>query len=263
MSRTHTPVPSLNNEPTLTPVPSAANDMPTETPPESTIKTGQHPYFSDKADRNYLLFLPDTYGEDPQQQWPLILFLHSWGVRNEDVNYIRLDALPNILEFKLDFPFIVVSPQLTNESGEEYWTGDKVVDFVFLLLEDIQENYSVDPKRIYMTGTSLGANGTWEIGLSYPDRFAALVPVMGFIGNTASVEVPENICDLKDVPIWAFHGAKDRIVPLFAEEELVNALKACGGNVRFTIYPDGDHDVGGQAYTNTELYDWLQKQSLR
>jgi predicted peptidase len=174
---------------------------------------------------------------------------------------LKYEALPQILAFTPDFPFIVVIPQLTE--AEDYWTEEEVVASLFLILEEVQENYAVDSEKIYLTGVSLGGNGVWEIGLRYPGRFAALVPVAGFYGDTASVEVPENICDLKDVPVWAFHGAKDPIVPLFAEEDLVNALKSCGGNAQLTVYPDGDHDISGQVYNDQELYTWLLSQSLK
>jgi predicted peptidase len=174
---------------------------------------------------------------------------------------LKYEALPQILAFTPDFPFIVVIPQLTE--AEDYWTEEEVVASLFLILEEVQENYAVDSEKIYLTGVSLGGNGVWEIGLRYPGRFAALVPVAGFYGDTASVEVPENICDLKDVPVWAFHGAKDPIVPLFAEEDLVNALKSCGENAQLTVYPDGDHDISGQVYNDQELYTWLLSQSLK
>jgi predicted peptidase len=261
------PTSSPTDEPILTVPPSVATDLATEPATElgtvSANNNGQHPFSSDKAKRNYLLFLPAAYGNDPAQKWPLILFLHGSGTRGNNIENLMYEALPQILGFTPDFPFIVLSPQLTNDSGEDYWTRETVVASLFVLLEEIQEKYSVDPERIYLTGVSIGGNGVWEIGLSYPDRFAALVPVMGFYGDTASVEVPDNICDLKDVPIWAFHGAKDHIVPLWVEEDLVDALKACGGNAQITVYPDGDHDISGQAYENQDLYAWLLSQSLK
>ena len=115
----------------------------------------------------------------------------------------------------------------------------------------MQANLSIDPGRIYLTGTSLGGGGAWEIGLQYPGHYAALVPVAGYYGYP--FEVPENICDLKDIPIWAFHGSKDEIVPLDAEQGLVDALKACGGNVKLTLYPDSKHEIWNQVYATPEL----------
>jgi len=211
-----------------------------------------------------LLFLPANYGKDPQQQWPLILSLHGSGTRGNNIDLLKYEALPQVLEFTPDFPFIVLSPQLTDANNEDFWTRENVTESVFILLDEIQSTYAVNPKRIYLTGVSIGGNGTWAYGLQNPGRFAALVPVMGFLGDTSGFFIPDNICELKDVPIWAFHGAQDPIVPLDAEEGIVNALKACGGDVQFTIYPDGDHDISGRVYNNNpELYEWLLAQSLQ
>jgi len=228
-----------------------------------SLRTGQRPYTSKNTQRRSLLYVPGAYGNNPQQNWPLIVFLHGSGTRGNNLNLLKFEALPQILETKTDFPAIVLSPQLTNANADNYWTNTQAVDSLFILLDEIQQKYCVDPERIYLTGYSLGGAGTWGIGLNYPNRFAALVPVTGFYGNTASFGVPDNICDLKDVPIWAFHGAQDRIVPLRAEKMLVDALKACGGNVQFTVYPDGDHDISGRVYNNNpDLYNWLFAQTL-
>jgi predicted peptidase len=129
------------------------------------------------------------------------------------------------------------------------------------LLDEIQSILTVDPNRIYLTGVSAGGNGTWSIGLRHPERFAALAPVMGYYGWPFSV--PENICDLTDVPVWAFHGEKDETVPLDAEQNLVDALEACGGEVQFTIFPDVDHDLNQENVYSSELYEWFLEQSAK
>lgn len=229
----------------------------------SNIITGQHPFTSQAGDRNYLLFLPSNYGKDPAQKWPLILFLHGSGTSSSNTDMLLFEALPQILGFTPDFPFIVLSPQLTGKPGDEYWFQDKVEASVFSLLDEVTAAYAVDTTRIYLTGVSIGGNGVWEYGLSHPERFAALVPVMGFVGDTTGFHVPANICELKDKPIWAFHGAIDTIVPLEAEQSLVDALKACNGNIQFTVYPDGDHDISGKVYQDQELYAWMLEQSLK
>ncbi|HLO18126.1 MAG TPA: PHB depolymerase family esterase, partial [Anaerolineales bacterium] len=179
----------------------------------STIVAGQNPYTSEKAKLNFLLYLPDKYGKDTQLKWPLILYLHGLLQRGNNLDYLISDGLPRKLHNETEFPAIVVSPQGNGEY--EFWSEDAMVNSLFLLLDEIQTKYSVDPDRIYLTGVSAGGEGTWEIGLRYPNRFAALVPVMGYYGYP--FEVPANICDLKDVPIWAFHGDNDELIPLDAE----------------------------------------------
>jgi predicted peptidase len=191
------------------------------------------------------------------------LFLHGSGTSSSNTDTLLFEALPQILGFTPDFPFIVLSPQLTGKPGDEYWFQDKVEESVFSLLDEATAAYAVDTTRIYLTGVSIGGNGVWEYGLSHPERFAALVPVMGFVGDTTGFHVPADICDLKDKPIWAFHGAIDTIVPLEAEQSLVDALKACNGNIQFTVYPDGDHDISGKVYQDQELYAWMLAQSLK
>jgi predicted peptidase len=116
--------------------------------------------------------------------------------------------------------------------------------------------YNVDADRIYLTGISNGGFGAWHLALRNPELFAAVVPIAGGY-KPDSEEIPNNICDLKNVPIWIFHGAKDMVVPPYQSESLVNALKACDGQVQFTLYPDADHDSWTRTYDNPELYSWL------
>ena len=107
--------------------------------------------------------------------------------------------------------------------------------------------YAVDVDRIYLTGLSMGGYGTWRLATAYPERFAAIVPI-------CSGGDPEKVGRLKDMPIWVFHGAKDTVVSPEQSEKMVDALKAVGGNVRFTLYPDAAHDSWTQTYDNPELY---------
>lgn len=76
----------------------------------------------------------------------------------------------------------------------------------------------------------MGGYGTWRLAAAQPHRFAAIAPICGG-GN------PEDACKLKNLPVWAFHGARDGVVPLSESEKMVEALTKCGGNVKFTVYP--------------------------
>lgn len=220
----------------------------------------QHSYTSEKAGLNLLLYFPDAYGEDPQKEWPLVLYLHGGGEKGANLESLKGDALPGMLEDRGDLPFIVASPQLSGKEGEVYWPQEAPSAALITLLEELTSAYAVDTQRIYFTGYSDGGGGVWEIGLRHPDYFAALVPVAGYYGYL--FEVPDNICDLKDVPIWAFHGAEDDVIPLDAQQGLVEALEACGGDVQFTVYPDRDHDISDSVYGDLELRNWLLAQKL-
>jgi predicted esterase len=225
----------------------------------STINTGQHRYRSEEAGFEYLLYVPDDYGIDPQQKWPLILYLHGMDKLNTTLDLLEVDTLPALLKDQGDYPFLVVSP-LARSKAYEYWPEKEMVDLLFILLEEVQATFSVDQNHIYLTGESGGGNGTWSIGVQHPKYFAALVPSMGYYGWPYTV--PENICDLKDVPVWAFHGAKDEVMPLEAEQMLVDALTACGGNVKFTIFPDIGHNIDSRQVYTSELFTWLLEQTL-
>jgi len=100
------------------------------------------------------------------------------------------------------------------------------------------------------TPLSMGGFGTWAFALAYPDRCAAIAPICG--GGD-----PARVGAIRHLPVWAFHGAKDTIVPLRRSAEMVTALRQCGGNVRFTVYPDAVHDAWTETYTNPELYAWF------
>ena len=115
------------------------------------------------------------------------------------------------------------------------------------------QKYQVDPQRVYLTGLSLGGYGTWSLASRYPKRFAAIVPICG--GGRESAMEP-----LKDLPVWVFHGAKDEIVSINESERLVEALQAIDGNVKFTVYPEADHDAWTETYNNPQLYQWLLQQ---
>jgi len=218
------------------------------------VSSGQHRYRSEAAGLDYLLYVPDDFGVDPQQKWPLILYLHGMSQLNNTLDSLEVNTLPELLKDRGDYPFLVVSP-LAKSKAYEFWPEKEMVNSLFILLEEIQEKVSVDQTRIYLTGESAGGNGTWGISVQHPEYFAALVSSQGHYGWPYTV--PENICDLKDVPVWAFHGAKDEIAPLEAEQMLVDALEACGGNVQFTIFPDVGHDVESHQVYTSELFTWL------
>jgi predicted peptidase len=205
---------------------------------------------------DYLLFLPESYGDDPQRRWPLVLFLHGAGERGNDLELVKRHGIPKVVEQMADAPFIAISPQCPPNS---MWGLH--LEALDLLLNEIEATCAVDPDRIYLTGLSMGGYGTWHLAVEYPERFAAIAPICG--GGMWFSGFPERVCVLKDLPVWVFHGAKDPVVPLAESERLVDALKACGGNVRFTIYPEAGHDSWTETYDNPEFYTWLLQQTRR
>ncbi|MCH2180954.1 MAG: prolyl oligopeptidase family serine peptidase [Mariniblastus sp.] len=197
---------------------------------------------------DYLVHLPGGYTADKKKTWPMILFLHGAGSVGNDIDRVKRNGLPQLLESSAETParqFIVISPQ----TGERRWSASSLD----ALLTHVLQKYQVDPQRVYLTGLSLGGYGTWSLASRYPKRFAAIVPICG--GGRESAMEP-----LKDLPVWVFHGAKDEIVSINESERLVEALQAIDGNVKFTVYPEADHDAWTETYNNPQLYQWLLQQ---
>ena len=214
---------------------------------DSQDLTGQHPFYLDKTtpkeiSGGYLLYLPRDYGKD-DRTWPTILFLHGAGERGDDLGILGRIALPMILEEQDDFPFIVISPQCPR--GQR-WSND----FLITLLDDIVERYRVDTDRMYLTGLSMGGNGTWNLAFEYPDRFAAIAPVCGW-GDSKLVS------RVRGIPTWIFHGELDTSVPVKGGTDKVEAIEKDGSKVRSTFYPGRGHDCWHETYNDPVLYDWF------
>jgi predicted peptidase len=200
------------------------------------------------ARMGYLLSLPEGY-DNGKKTWPLVLFLHGAGERGTDIELVKKHGPPRRVEEGEQFPFILVSPQCP---ADEYWS----VPILKALLDKILTEDRVDRSRIYLTGLSMGGNASWRMASTYPDVFAAIAPVCGW-GDPASV------LPLRGVPVWAFHGKKDPVIAFARGETMVKALKAAGGNVRLTAYPDAEHDSWTQTYGNPEFYEWLLAQKKK
>ena len=193
----------------------------------------------------YLLFLPQNYGQQPDEKWPLILYLHGVGESGDDLELVKIHGIPKIVERRPDFPFVALSPQCPSGT---MWSAH--YQTLKALLHQVVTGYAVDEKRVYLTGNSMGGYGTWGMAMAHPNLFAAIAPVCG--GGH-----PEFALALRDMPVWAFHGAEDVAIPPEASQRMVDAVRDCGGDVRFTVYPGVGHDAWTQTYDNPELYDWF------
>jgi len=200
--------------------------------------SGQHPEefrgtVTRSVEMKYLLFVPDGYGDNQTKKWPLIMYLHGGSRRGDDIEKLREPGwgLPALLEKKKSFPFIVVSPLCPNG---EFWTDTEAL---IALLDEIEKHYSVDLSRVYLTGHSMGGFGTWYLAYQHPERFAAIAPMSAPFVVTAWAD------RLKKMPIWAFHGSDDNLVPIAGVQDLIDDLRALGNNVRFTVLPGRDHGI--------------------
>lgn len=239
-----------------------------------------HRMITKKVGYEYLLALPSGYDAAADKKWPLIIFLHGSGERGTDLWLVAKHGPPKILRGEPTAPhlnegdqrpaspaaqtsgeaartllrtqFIVASPQCPPGRA---WDDDTVV----ALLDVVTERYKIDPQRSYLTGLSLGGYGTWSVGLKYPERFAAIVPICGGgqpVDAWRSAETKKS--SLLSLGIWAFHGAKDPTVPLAESERMIATLKSVGlAETKLTIYPEAGHDSWTESYADPELYAWL------
>jgi predicted peptidase len=217
----------------------------------------------------YQVYVPASY--EPSKKWPVVFFLHGAGERGADGERQTDLVSARIREMK-DFPAIVVMPQC----GPGLWWGDPEMEAqAFAALEKTMKELNGDPERVYLTGLSMGGYGTWAFGYKYPEKFAALVPVCGgVVANRRFLTAPpwhplsanpedpysETASRLTKIPIWAFHGDADPRVPVTESRKLTEAVKARGGNVRYTEYPGVAHNAWDRAYWEEELLPWLLAQ---
>ncbi|HEX2948375.1 MAG TPA: sugar-binding protein [Armatimonadota bacterium] len=199
----------------------------------------------------YITYLPDGYEKDTQAKWPLILVLHGSGERSTPAErfksyYTKYDMV-NIA--KTQYPCVLVTPQCPEG---EWWKPDMLI----YVLDEVMQKYRIDPSRVYMTGFSMGGYGTFSTAIAYPERFAAIAPICG--GGD-----PSDAARLKNMPVWVFHGTADPTVPITQSEEMVVALTALGGEVKFTKYPGVGHDAWTQTFNNPELYAWFLQHRLQ
>lgn len=203
----------------------------------------------------YWLYTPSDYERNGQKRWPLILFLHGSGERGDDLQLVQKEGLPKWLLGRPDFPFVVVAPQCP---ADQWWVSYN--DALIALLNKVIATEAIDETRVYLTGLSLGGFGAWHLATDYPDRFAALIPICGFGHRLWGY--PERLQRIVHMPVWTFHGGADPIVRPAETRALVKALRAYGGDVRYTVYKGVGHNAWEQTYANEDIYQWLLEHRL-
>ncbi len=194
----------------------------------------------------YLLLEPDM--EPDSAGYPLLLYLHGSGERGRNLDKLRESEPLPFMQPGNGLPFLVLIPQC---DPNDSWHPKYLVQ----LLDDIIGQYPVDTNRIYATGLSMGGRGVWELAQYAPRRIAAIAPVCG-----RSSYPLEQLQAMRDVPVWAFHGRRDEVVPFRETERLVERLRKYGGQAKLTAYPDKGHFIWEETYGNPELYAWLLAQ---
>ena len=208
----------------------------------------------------YLVFLPE---ENSDAELPLLIYLHGGGGVGNDINKIKgqpMRAWRGIAKFGKG-PCIVVAPQCLKETKEGQ-RGVWIPEDLNTLLQHLKATLPVDSKRVYLTGNSMGGYGSWVWGAHNPEHFAAIAPVVGGIGREGPKAVTPDLEkwaeNLAKVPVYAFAGAKDKVVPAERSERMIAAIQKAGGKqAKLKIYPDEGHAVGRVVYATAEFYEWM------
>lgn len=195
--------------------------------------------------------------------YPLVLFMHGAGERGDDNKAQLKHGVIPIIEGakKLGQPCFMIAPQCPadrwwspiNEKTMQLNAADKpngLLEAMLALVDDTMKTQPVDPKRFYVTGISMGGYATWDLLGRVPAKIAAAVPICG--GGD-----PALVSKFKDIPIHAFHGEADSVVPVRTTREMITALEKAGGKPKSTYYPAVNHDSWTQTYDNPEVIRWL------
>ena len=203
-------------------------------------------------DLSYLLYEPGPTVQKGNR-YPLVVFLHGMGERGSDLSRVTVHGPPLLAEKGRAFPFFLAAPQCPADTS---WLFQ--LDALRGLVADLARRLPVDTSRICLTGLSMGGFGSWHLAVEYPHAFSAVVPICG--GSALASGLDQRLASIAHLPVWAFHGAKDDVVPIILQQMLVDGLRAAGGNVQFTVYPDADHDSWTATYGNQQVYDWMLAQ---
>lgn len=224
----------------------------------TTLASAPRVYFktwSDAAgEHKYALYLPpENIAKGP---YPLVVFLHGYGECGKDgVKPTAVGLLPAVVKNPDRWPCAVLIPQ--KPEFDPLWPTQ--YDVVMAEIEQVKQFVSIDTSRIALTGLSQGGNGTWMFAAKYPDVWSAIAPVCGFHREVPAADIAAKV---KDLPIWAFHGLKDNVVPPAQTREVIDAVKAASPtrDVKLTEFPEANHNSWDDAYGDPEFARWLLAQ---
>ncbi len=218
-------------------------------------------YIANNDTLPYRLLYPLRY--DKHKKYPIVLFLHGAGQRGTD-NEAQLTGVPKGLTDSAGrekYPCFILVPQCAKKdvwvkfphfptSLEPTAQPTPSAGAALALLDQLIKQLPIDGKRVYITGYSMGGEGTFDFLTRRPDLFAAAIPICS-VSDTAKAKL------IYKIPIWAFHGDQDDVNNVIYSRIMINALKAQGGNPVYTEYPRVKHNSQGKAYSEPGLFDWL------
>lgn len=197
----------------------------------------------------FLYSVPDDIKDD--EKLPLIVFLHGAGERGNDLVKVCDQGLPKYFLNNKEERAILLCPQC-----EERKVWKMQVEKLYSFINRFIIELPVDKKAVSMSGISMGAYGTYDFAMTYPEMLSAIACVCG-AGDCWRAEL------IKDIPIRIFHGDKDDIVPVSNSYELYDAIKRSGGTVDLTIFHDVGHNSWDLAYGTSDVINWLLMQKIK
>ena len=217
-------------------------------------------------------YTPTSYDEDDPTGSPLLIALHGGSGIGDDLDILttnknandRWHLTPARLIYQdrwnTDLPFVVISPQLKrDESIPNYNNQTWPVTIVDEVLEFVKDEYNIDETRIYLTGISLGGNGVWSYAANFPSKVTAIAPMSGVTDAGLA-------CQLKDMPVWAFHGENDALVRPQFSIDMVNSILTCNPpgayKAHLSLIPSRYHEGWNEIYDGSstyDLYSWFLK----
>lgn len=177
------------------------------------------------------------------EKYPLIINIHGAGGRGTSLDGIRNSAVEQYADANPDFPAVVICPLCFANT----WFD------IFEQLKEFIEYAStlpyVDTSRVYLTGTSMGGYASWQLLMSFPEKFAAAIVCCGggMYWNSSRIKIP----------VWAFHGEDDPTVLCVESKNMVKAINDAGGQAKLTLLPGVLHNCWDYAYGRKETYDFL------
>jgi predicted peptidase len=191
-------------------------------------------------------------------RFPLIVFLH--GIRERGTGGFISGMFAQLAkQYLKEIPAVVLLPQCR---PNRYWADAEMDRMVTRQIESVTEDFSIDAGRQYLLGVSMGGYGVWHFAANYPQKFAALVAICGGSPLTHGDRFTPIAEKIGKTPAWLFHGAEDKVVQVSESRSMVAAIKANGGNVKYSEYKGVGHNVWLNAFAEKDLIPWLLAQKL-
>jgi predicted peptidase len=225
-------------------------------PPARGFVFGEQP-LSGGSTINYAVYVPRNYSTRSGPM-PCILFLHGKGESGTDGNKQLIQGLGSAVQWNAaEWPCIIIMPQ--KPDAEKQWEvyGTEVME----MLGRVKRRWSIDEDRVYLTGLSQGGHGTWALAAANPGLFAAIAPICGYPKPMTPEAIAGSIP--ADLPVWAFHGLADDVVPPTGTTSITELLqrdrvgKPAAAEAKVSLFEGVNHGSWDRAYRECGLAEWL------